>query len=382
MHSLFKSPWALRIRAGQAIKARRVPELNDPGHRLEIDLGPDWQGPKPTIHPGAIKGYERMSDEEITQATRVVAAKIKGGKALLGDMCQNPAQFTDPRSKPGKKEVSDLMWFLRIKAEEVAQSPFEKGALSIPDPANVIRGYLDRCPDAYNRLSSHLPEQQALPGGSPRGIDFDQGDIANPDELLPYGMGTLLMQSTRMSSGDERLFIKLEGHGTPMPLLDDYQAWQRGAKDASTLPASRDLALKDAAHTAVHAGKYLLSKFHLHGQRLRGLPRFTENQIDGKGSSVSRELVPAYRSVIAAARAAGLPVLALQRGNFEAEIHAMVDNLETFLQGATAGAQPIPKPVLDALGDFDRFVAEHKLFEASENRHMSEVVLTRGSLGV
>jgi hypothetical protein len=111
--------------------------------------------------------------------------------------------------------------------------------MTIPDPGNRIRSYLDRMqtdagqPDLYTRRSTHLPEQQVgdfksnkkspaaqeyLAQHQPRGSDFyegvpSEGVIGDPDLLLPSGMRTFLYQQVKAASGRSRLYIKMETEG-------------------------------------------------------------------------------------------------------------------------------------------------------------------------
>ena len=116
----------------------------------------------------SIKGFDKLDEDAAEEAFRVVGEKLQNGKQLLDRLLTDPEYASDPDVAPALKDVTDLMWYLRNKAEESAGAAFEKGALSIPDDGNLLRGYFDRCTEVYNRYSSHIKAQQEKAGGIAR----------------------------------------------------------------------------------------------------------------------------------------------------------------------------------------------------------------------
>ena len=386
---------AARTAAEAASKAREEKVYQDPSSRLQLDMGEGWQGPPAKVHPASIKGFDKLNKDEIEQATKEIGAKIKKGKQLLDDLMVHPEEYLD--KQPELKEITDLMWYLRNKAEEMVGQAFEKGALSLPDSGNLLRGYLDRCQEVYNRYSSHMKAQQEKVGGSARAIDAYEGDIkTNPDALLPYGMNTMLVQSIKMDkTGEERLYIKLETEsarlGAPslgaMPKayaqhgldVDPQFAESRGDLDAATLPKSRPQNPEDMERTIEH-GKNLVRK---QKSRVKNLKRFAENEIGGDSKAVEKELVPRYEAIIKAVKKLDPALVdALKKGNYKKEVNEMAANLEAFtsLLEKQDLKEDQAKAVDEAMEEFDKYFKEKGLDQNAESRVMTEVVLTADAL--
>lgn len=379
-----------KLAAKAAKTAREEKVFQDPTSRIQLDMGEDWDGEPPRVHPASIKGFEKLSKEEIEEATKEIGNKIKNGKRLLDDLLLNPEEYLD--KEPELKEITDLMWYLRNKAEELVGQPFEKGALSLPDNGKLLRGYLDRCSEVYNRFSSHMKDQQKKVGGSARAVDFYEGDIkTNPDGLLPYGMNTMLVQSMTMDdTGEERLYVKLETEsarlGAPSmgKMLGAYRQHgldvdpqleqSRGDIDFATLPESRERTPEDMHRTIEH-GKNLVRK---QKSRIKGLKRFTENEIDGNKKAVTKELLPKYEAIAKAAKKIKIPFDALEQGAYKKEFNVMVSNIEAFT--AVVAEQAIDGEEEDllnaALDAFTDYCFSKGLHQNAESRVMTEAVLT------
>lgn len=376
-----------RLAAEAAETAREEKVYKDPSSRVELNMGDGWEGPAPKIHPAAIKGFDTLDAVEIEKATEVIGDKIKSGKRLLDDLLLNPEAYLD--KDPELKDIADLMWYLRTKAEELVGEPFEKGALSLPDSGKLLRGYLDRCEEVYNRFSSHLKDQQKKVGGSARGIDFYEGDInENPDALLPYGMNTLLVQSMTIdATGEERVYIKLETEGSRRGTGGAKGFIQHGfdseaqllptreGLDLASLPQNRPEVPEDVGRARHHAMNFLFKQ----KSRIKGLGRFTENEIDGDKDAVKDELVPRYQAVIDAAKKLKLATDALKQGNYKKEFHVMVSNIEAFtsaLENDALGDEKKVKPLADALDAFADFAISKGMDKNAGSRAMTEAVLT------
>lgn len=145
----------------------------------------------------------------------VAGMKIDAGFELYQKLI-NPNK-SDPLLSPTKEDVSNLMWFLKAKAELKASS-HEEGAMTVEDPGGKIRDYLDGCKEMYQRMSSHIKNFQTKDNVH-RGIDFHHGNVKTnqqANEMLPYGMGALLygsMPNGKNGMPKDMLYLKMEPHG-------------------------------------------------------------------------------------------------------------------------------------------------------------------------
>jgi hypothetical protein len=163
------------------------------------------------------------------------------------------------------------MWFLKSKAQEKAGGPYQRGAMTIPDPDNKLRKYLDKCTQVYGRDSSHLKEQQKKEGGQGRGIDFYEGTggagVADPDRLLPSGMRTLLYQQATTSKGDSRIYIKME---------TESARFNPAFKQAPDTPDPRALEGADVGRSILHLGNLIKAKLGMSQGEDEALASFRE----------------------------------------------------------------------------------------------------------
>lgn len=167
----------------------------------DVDLPKQFLGKK--LPPG--KTLETLRTE--------MQDKINAGERLLHDINAGTAQ-----TPASLKDMTDLMSYLQARAQG-EHGNFVEGSMSIPDPDNKIKNFLDTCPEAYQRKSSHIGEFQNQDGGvgTHRGIDA-YGRTRNPDEMLPNGRKTLMYGSMNqnaqgMKMPEERLWMKMEPHG-------------------------------------------------------------------------------------------------------------------------------------------------------------------------
>ena len=150
-----------------------------------------------------------------TEMRDQVQAKINRGHAILEAVRNGTRSIDEPATK---KNVSDIAFYLQARGQLANErTAFSAGAFNIPDPGSRIRNFLDSCPDAYQRASSHTKQFQALDGARHRGIDLPEGGGSSLAEAMPYGMETLLYGSLPkngvMCMTEDRLFLKLESHG-------------------------------------------------------------------------------------------------------------------------------------------------------------------------
>lgn len=138
-------------------------------------------------------------------------SKIFQGHQLIQDLTNGRV----PNRTCNVEDMTNIMWCLQVQGEMKVGQSFEQGAFSIPDPNGRILQFLDSCPEAYQRESSHIEDIQRHPGCKHRGIDAS-GSNAKLDQLLPHGMQTLLygkLPKDEAQLPEQRLFMKIEEHG-------------------------------------------------------------------------------------------------------------------------------------------------------------------------
>lgn len=205
------------LRGNTRIKAGDEVELNVGGQ--DVKLPAKFMGDK--LPKG--KTQDQLRDE--------VQEKINNGERLLHQIESN--QTNGPCSL---KNMTDLMTYMQAKAQ-VQGGNFHEGSMSIPDPDNKIKNFLDTCPEAYQRQSSHISEfqNQGDAKGTHRGIDA-YGRTKNPDQMLPNNMKTVMYGSMNqdapgMKMPENRLWLKMEPHGAWAfsPTVNDPNGPQRAA---------------------------------------------------------------------------------------------------------------------------------------------------------
>lgn len=249
-------------------------------------------GGRARLYAADIPGHSAMDSQEQRGTAGLLKKKIRAGQKLHRVISEalDPAEL----APPSREDASNLLWFLKSKANEAATTPYEKGAMTIPDPGNRIRTYLDRMqteagkPEIYARRSTHLQERQLggfsrkdksdaaqdyLAQHQPRGSDFyegvaKKGGIGDPKLLLPSGMRTFLYQQVETPGGNPRLYIKMETEGARADL--STPKYRGGVQ-------SRSLRPEDFKHTMLH-GLNLVKKKVLGGQsKQRHLPQLRED---------------------------------------------------------------------------------------------------------
>lgn len=170
--------------------------------------------PELHFYSGSVPGLDKLPDKERAHIEREVVEKIKNGKHLFDRVMEDDF---DPKlaRRPTRKDLADFAWYMKSLAETKQNEPTAKGAITLPDPGNKLRKYFERTKGMYYRSSSHVVEQanrtDANPEGerTPRGVDYYDGKVSNIDNLLPYGMHTVFMQSIK-TDGGEKLYLKME----------------------------------------------------------------------------------------------------------------------------------------------------------------------------
>jgi len=208
--SIGGSPFAMMAQAlaycihqffGEKTLEGRVP-LKLPGNDpIDITVQPKMLGRIP-VH---------FTVKDVKSLIGSVQAKVDRGADLLNGLLQG-AEVPKPASE---KDVADIMWCLQVMAQAKG-GDFSEGSMTIPDPGNRIRDFLDSCPAYYQRLSSHINDFQECAYGQHRGIDL-YGSASEPDHLLPHEKQTVLYGALNKNDGlhmpEDRLWVKLESHG-------------------------------------------------------------------------------------------------------------------------------------------------------------------------
>lgn len=145
---------------------------------------------------------------------KVVQYKINKGHELVSQLLEGT--LPDDR-KCTVEDMTNIMFFVQVRGEEMNGGSFKDGAFTLPDPGQRIRQFLDTCPMSYQRDSSHITAFQTEAGAGQRGIDA-YGSGKQLKEYLPHGMKTLLYGSVPQNSGslkmpEDRLYLKIESHG-------------------------------------------------------------------------------------------------------------------------------------------------------------------------
>ena len=169
----------------------------------------------------------------VEQFKTQLQAKINNGYNLVRDLSSGNV----PNRACTAEDTTNIVWFLQAQGEKKIGQSFEQGAFSIPDPGGHIQQFLDSCPEAYQRFSSHLDDIQGQQGCKHRGID-SSGSTSDLAHLLPHGMQTLLYGKLPKGEGtrlpEQRLYLKIEEHGC-------YMSKPKGGRDVGgpTRPMNR-----------------------------------------------------------------------------------------------------------------------------------------------
>ena len=217
-----------------------------------------------------LPGFEDMPKAQRDAVRDAAAQKTADGLALYDRIC-NPQPGAPALPKPTPKDVTNLVWAIKSKAQ-AKNGPYTKGALTVPG-GPALRTYLDGCEsEVYRRDSSHMLEQQGKgkdmkpherpgPGQTPRGMDFYDaagGMGGNPpdlDRLLPAGMNALLYQEITSPNGQKTLYLKMETEG----------AYLSGGKNAALDATAQGLTTRpmrrsDISHSIAHGANLVKSK--------------------------------------------------------------------------------------------------------------------------
>lgn len=225
------------------------------------------------VFPNDVPGFAKMSQKEREEVVQQIAEKVGRGGDLMAQVRKNP-KFIKMWA-PTQEDVSDLMWFLKSRAQEHLGEAYERGAMTLPDPDGNLQALLDKCSEAYVRDSSHLKDQQKREGGQARGIDFyegmSDGKIADLAKLLPSGMRTVLYQKMTTAQGDQRLYVKMETESARIRA----KFWNP-SEFAREEVQSRPREFKDWGRSVLHLGNLIKAKLGLHQGEDKDLRGFRE----------------------------------------------------------------------------------------------------------
>ena len=286
---------------------------------------------------GMIKSLPRLDRAAAREnLPAVLERRVAHGAELLAAVYGAAAS-----SSPDARDVADIMLFLEARAQ-ASGNGFAEGAFSIEDADGRLAVFLNRCPEKYQRSSSHLNDTQgALLDGrrnTHRGIDMPGGT-----EGLPNGHATVLFGVIPGGEGGvpaRRLFLKAESHGCRMNTL----AGREHAAGCDDVP-DRPKRASDLFSAIGHGLSFI--------------------QTRGKGSAAGsrKERIPdklshAWKALQEGAKGDEALLALLKRGNPLSKsggVHVMLANMREALRNPPAGharaeLAEMFRPVREALG--------------------------------
>jgi hypothetical protein len=336
-------------------------------HEVEQEPIPEPPAPAPliiqtkafgtlTLLPEILPKKAR-SDPQIRQA---IAEKIDRGANLLYGL------LSGDEIEPSLKNISDILWFLHIKAETKVGNHTE-GAISIPDPEGKICRFLDSCKEVYHRKSSHIEDFQKVDGH--RGIDFHRGysllrrNVKNIDELLPYARGTLLYGPLRKGVSnmpENRLWLKMEPFGAGLA---------RGRRIEGL--ESRPRNMHDFFATVAHGWDYFKSLT----RRLRG-----KNCPEGTFKErIPHDLKKGFKKLVKEFKKAGRKDVAQLMQTLN-PAKTGIRNMLKALGDAFAAVPPLSDYLLNKIKDFTNLIAQKPYLDHFDVRIGKEVIFVKEDL--
>lgn len=286
---------------------------------------------------GMIKSLPRLDRAAAREnLAATLEARLEHGRSLL-----EAVQGGGELPAPDAQDVADIMLFLEARAQ-ASGNGFAEGAFSIEDADGRLAAFLNRCPEKYQRSSSHLNDTQSAEvdghRNTHRGIDMPGGMKG-----LPHGHATVLFGVIPGGEGGvpaRRLFLKAESHGCRMNTLSGREH-AAGRDDVPDRPKrASDL------FSAIRHGLSFI-------------------QTRGKGSAAGsrKERIPdrlghAWKSLQEGAKGDEALLALLKRGNPLSKsggVHVMLANMREALRNPPAGharseLAEMFRPVREALG--------------------------------
>jgi len=353
----FKSLEAIKEGVRGLVVQAKNPEKYMP---LSVRVSTDT---KATIYPSDIPGYGEMDEDAREEMVKKVGGKVKAGKDLLHRVLEKG----DQNVAPTRKDVTDMMWYLKSKAEETDEEAYERGAMTIPDPDGKIREFLDKSTEVYMRDSSHMEDQQKKVGGQARGIDFyegvEEGEVKDPDSLLPSGMRTVLYQQVVTKKGEKRLYLKME---------TESARWNPffSAREGEDSPENRPLRTGDKKNAVLHLGNLVKSKL--------GMSQGEDTALRGKREKLDPGVAKAYEAAMKSAEKhkKEYPDVAELLAKGKGSIHAILEAIASLDQTES----PLDDNTAQHLGECLKLMLTVYKIEDIESRVGSEVVVGEEAL--
>lgn len=177
--------------------------------------------PNGGIYVNDIPGLDDLGVDEREEKVQQVRQQVCRGSNLTSAILQDDPNFTG--LAPTVDSVVDMCWYFKGMAQEKLGTPYQQGALTLPDPDGRLAKFIDSCPEIYPRDSSHLRPQQQGEGSQGRGIDAGG--------RFPGGMNTVLFHPFVTEKGERRLYVKFETAGAYGHLRTDKREVARRPKN-------------------------------------------------------------------------------------------------------------------------------------------------------
>ena len=294
------------------------------------------------------------------QIRQAIAEKIDRGANLLYGL------LSGDEVEPSLKNISDILWFLQMKAESKVGNHSE-GAISISDPEGKICRFLDSCKEVYHRKSSHIEDFQKH--DPHRGIDFHRGysflrrDIQDVNELLPYAKGTLLYGPLRKGISnmpENRLWLKMEPFGAGLA---------RGKRIEGL--ESRSKNIHDFFATVAHGWDFFKSL----GRRIRGV-----NSPEGTFKErIPEDLKKGFKGLLKEMKKMGRKDVAQVMESFN-PTKTGIRNMIKALGDAFAAVPPLSDYLLNKIKDFNNFILQREYLDCFDVRIGKEVIFNQEDL--
>jgi hypothetical protein len=311
-----------------------------------------------------IPGYEKMNPAQRAQVEQAIAQRVVDGMALYNTI--NDAQDNE-LPKPTHKAAGDLLWALKTKAQK-ANGPFIKGAMISPN-GDKLRKYLDALGgekgEVYARSSSHLTEQQKLPGQQARGMDF-YPPKGGKDGMLPAGMNTLLYQQVTLPSGNKALYLKMETAGA---FGTAKYNWFNGVwGNDPTMPASRNKRNDDDQHAKEHGDNYLSGKKEM------------DQELGAKREDTPKEVTEAWQAYLKTVTSKPIKAALAAASGGTFRLNKVMMALRKLAEDNTIDFDPDDDNNLQAFFNVVQKFGRFRSKEDLDSRFGGEAVLTAGDL--
>lgn len=290
---------------------------------------------------GMIRSLPRLDRASAREnLSAILEARMLNGADLLSAL-HNGEELPCPKAQ----DVADLTLFLEARAL-TSGNGFAEGSFSIEDADGRLAAFLNRCPEKYQRGSSHLNDTQGaqIDGhrNNHRGIDMPggMGGILNGHATVLFGA----IPGGEGGTPARRLFFKPESHGCRI----------------NNLRSSEHAAGQDEVPDRPMRGSDLFSAIG-HGLS------FLQTRGQGSAAGSRKERIPdrlqnAWKTLQASAENDTALLSVLENGNPLSKsggVHVMVANMRRALDNPPAGHDRAAlresfQPVLETLEGLDQ----------------------------